>query len=211
MKKLFFIFLTIFTFFTFLITSSFVFAQTPVTGKRIVLDAGHSGTDSGSTECLGLPEKDANLDIAFRLKALLEADGAIVGMTRNDDSTLSNNGRYTFANNFGGEALVSIHLNGSVDHSKNGTKGLYGQPKKDKTFTEVVHASLAKKLGVSDLGTTNFASGVLLKSKMAATIQEAIFISNTQECVLLTDGTGNRQQQIAQALHDGIVNYFASR
>lgn len=66
-----------------------------VTDHKIVIDAGHGGDDFGSTECEGYPEKDANLDIAERLKALLEADGATVYMTRTDDSTLSNNDRYT--------------------------------------------------------------------------------------------------------------------
>lgn len=192
-----------------ILLSSKVLASTSVTGHRIVLDPGHGGTDYGSTECSGLPEKAATLDIANRLKALLEADGAQVFLTRTDDSTKSNNDRYTFANSVNGEVLVSIHLNGSTNHNKNGTKGLYGKRLKDKAFTEVVHQRLANELGVPDLGITNFASGVLLKSNMPATIQETVFISNTNECNLLTDGTGNRQQQIAQSLYNGLLDWFS--
>ena len=197
-------------FFSLLFFTSFAFAQTnPLLGKVIVLDPGHGGSDYGSIECAGLPEKDATLDIANRLKALLEADGAEVFLTRIDDSTKSNNDRYTLANSVGGEALVSIHLNGSTDHNKNGTLGLYGKLNKDKAFTQTVHARLASELGVPDLGVTNFASGVLLKAEMPATMQETVFISNTQECQQLTNGTGIRQQQIAQSLYNGLLDWFS--
>ena len=54
--------------------------------------------DSGSTACPSLPEKNVNLQIANNLKSLLEEDTAYVLMTRSDDSTLSNNDRYTYAN-----------------------------------------------------------------------------------------------------------------
>lgn len=200
------------TFLSLLFFTSFAFAQTnPLLGKVIILDPGHGGSDYGSTECSGLPEKEATLDIANRLKSLLEADGAQVFLTRTDDLTKSNNDRYSLANSVGGEALVSIHLNGSTNHNKDGTKGLYGKRLKDKAFTEVVHKRLANELTVTDLGIANFASGVLLKSNMPATMQETVFISNTNECKLLTDGTGNRQQQIAQSLYNGLFDWFTSR
>ena len=192
-----------------LIFVSRAIAATSVTGHKIVIDPGHGGGSSGSTECSGYPEKDANLDIAFRLKALLEADVAEVFMTREDDSTLSNKDRYEFANSVNGEALVSVHLNGSTNHSANGTLGLYGKRNKDKKFTEIVHARLAAELGVLDQGVTNFASGVLLKSNMPATIQEGVYISNIQECIALRDGDGTRQQEIAQSLYNGLIDWFA--
>lgn len=184
------------------------YSATAVSGHKIVIDAGHGGADTGSTECPGLPEKDVNLDIAFRLKSLLEADGAQVFMTRTDDSTLSNGDRYNYANSVNGEALVSIHLNGSTNHNKDGTQGLYGKRNKDKALTDIVHKRLARELGVPDLGITNYASGVLLKSDMPATIQETVFISNTDECSLLKTGGGTRQQQIAQSLYNGLVDWF---
>lgn len=205
-------FLSIFVFIIFLaLLATRVMASTSVTGHRIVLDPGHGGTDSGSTECLTLPEKQATLDIAYRLEALLEADGAQVFLTRTDDSTKSNNDRYTLANSVGGEVLVSIHLNGSTESSKNGTLGLYGKLNKDKAFTQTIHARLASELGIPNLGVTNFASGVLLKSEMPATMQETVFISNTQECQQLTDGTGIRQQQITQSLYNGLADWFTGR
>jgi N-acetylmuramoyl-L-alanine amidase len=198
--------------FTSLLTLLFVtsvFAQTNLSGKVIVLDPGHGGSDTGAVNGT-LYEKDVTLDIANRLKLLLEADGATVYLTRDCDCDKSNNDRYTLANSVGGNALVSIHFNGSTNSTKDGTQGLWGKKNKDQAFTKIVHQALAGSLGVPDLGITNFASGVLLKSNMPSTIAETIFITNTNEYNLLTDGTGNRQQQIAQSLYQGIINWFSN-
>ncbi len=179
--------------------------ETPI----IIVDPGHGGDYPGTTQCPGLYEKDANLDIALRLELVLEVVGYDVRLTRTDDSTLSNNDRYTFANEQDGDALVSIHLNGSTDHSVNGTQGFYGKKNKDEAFTKVVHEALVSGLSpIKDRGVTNFPSGVLLKSKMPATLQEAVFLSNTDECAMLTDGTGDRQQEIAEALAAGVRTWF---
>lgn len=194
-----------------LLVARTAFSATVVTGHKIVIDPGHGGSDFGSTECPGYPEKEANLDIADALTEILRTEGVIVYLTRTDDSTLSNADRYNYANNTDGEVLVSIHLNGSVNHDVNGTQGLYGKGNKDKAFTEFVHQRLAQELGVPDLGVTNFASGVLLKSNMPATIQETVFISNTDECAALTDETYRRQEEIAQSLYHGLVDWFSQQ
>ncbi len=180
--------------------------ETPI----IIVDPGHGGSNPGTTQCSGLTEADANLDIAERLEKILElTDSYDVRLTRTDDSTLSNNDRYTFANSKGGNALVSIHLNGSTDHGVNGTQGFYGKKNKDEAFTRIVHEALVNGLSpINDRSVTNFPSGVLLKSKMPATLQEAVFLSNTDECTMLKDGTGNRQQQIAEALAAGVRTWF---
>lgn len=208
MKKLSFILISLFISITLLTP---VFADTPpLTGKVIVIDAGHGGKDPGTTMCPDLTEADANLEIAVRLKELLESPeiGAEVVMTRTDNSYMTNEDRYTIANGAGGDALVSIHLNGSVDTSENGTLGLYAKIKKDKAFTGTLQSALDKSLNVGDMGVTNFMSGVTLRSEMPATIQEAVYLSNATECALFKDGTGDRQQQIADALLEGLINWF---
>ena len=61
----------------------------------------------------------------------------------------------------------------------------------------------------TNFGITNFASGLLLKTTMPATIQETVFISNTNECNLLKNSGGARQQEIAQQLYTGLLNWFS--
>ena len=61
----------------------------PVTNKVIILDAGHGGIDPGklSNDKL-IQEKDINLSITLKLRELLESSGAVVVLTREDDSSL---------------------------------------------------------------------------------------------------------------------------
>jgi len=197
-----------------LVVSAFVFvpdanAQSSVEGHKIVIDAGHGGSEPGSTECPGLPEKDANLQVAKLLESILIDSGADVYMTRTGDSYLTNRDRYTYANSTDGEILVSVHFNGSTDHSLNYTQGLYAKWQKDIDLASTIHNQLYPSLGIADGGLLQFASGVILKAQMPATIQEVAFISNTTECALLTNGTGERQEQIAQSLFNGINEWFA--
>jgi N-acetylmuramoyl-L-alanine amidase len=174
---------------------------------QVVLDAGHGGTDSGAVNTkYGLTEKALTLNVANRTKALLEADGYAVYMTRTSNSeTLSNSDRYTYDNTTGARVLVSVH-----------TTTLFGKWRKDKELATTVFGSLST-LPAAD-GTTkistrtpySFASGVLLKSNMPATIAETVFITNDREAQLLSNGTGTRQQQIAEALKTGIEKYLAT-
>jgi N-acetylmuramoyl-L-alanine amidase len=209
MKKLLIITILLTIPFTLLLSTNHdVLAGTSLTGKIILIDPGHGGSDPGSTECPGLEEADANLDIAILLLALIEADGGIGVLLRDGDYDMTNADRYNLANELGGDVLVSIHLNGWYDHALNYTQGLYAKYPKDYLFTQVIHQRLAAELGISDGGVRQFASGVVLKADMPATLQEVVFISSTEECARLTDGTGDRQQQIARALYLGLIDWF---
>lgn len=180
----------------------------PTNPRAVVLDAGHGGSEPGACY-LTLCEKDVTLDIVYRTKSLLEADGYTVYLTRTDDSTLSNADRYNSANSTDASVLVSVHLNGSTDHSRDGTMALYGKMNKDKILADMMHSTMLTGLApINDDGVTNFASGVLLKTNMPATIVETVFISSDYENALLTDGRGARQQQIAVSLRNGVEQFL---
>jgi N-acetylmuramoyl-L-alanine amidase len=191
--------------------------QPPCSGK-VVLDAGHGGTDSGAVNTkYRLTEKEQTLNVANKLKALLVEDGCTVYMTRTSNSqTLSNNDRYTYANTTGARVLISIHMNGSTSPSTDYTTTLFGKWRKDKKLANTVFGSLSTLPAANGTGTIatrtpySFASGVLLKSNMPATIAETVFITNDREGQLLSNGTGARQQQIAQALRVGIEDYLTT-
>ncbi len=54
-----------------------------LTGTKVVPDAGHRGSDPGASNvAYNLKEKDQDLDLAYKLKALLETSGTTVYMTR---------------------------------------------------------------------------------------------------------------------------------
>ena len=191
--------------------------QPPCSGK-VVLDPGHGGTDPGAVNTkYNLTEKEQTLIVANKLKALLEGDGYTVCMTRTSNSqTLSNNDRYTYANTTGARVLVSIHMNGSTNPSTDYTTTLFGKWRKDKELANTVFSSLSTLPAANGTGTIatrkpySFASGVLLKSNMPATIAETVFITSDREGQLLSNGTGARQQKIAQALRVGIEDYLTT-
>jgi N-acetylmuramoyl-L-alanine amidase len=184
--------------------------ETNCTGD-VVVDAGHGGSDWGAVNNnYGLKEKEQNLDVAYRLEALLEADGHAVCMTRTGDETLSNNDRYTYANKTGAQLLVSVHMNGSSNPEANYTTTLFGKWRKDKELANTVLDGLYPTLGIPRRDPYSYASGVLLKSEMPATIAETVFITSDYEGLLLSDSTGARQQQIAEALESGVESYLAA-
>lgn len=61
--------------------------QPGLAGKVILLDPGHGGPDGGANNALlGVREKEVNLQVALRLRAILAAKGATVYMTRATDA-----------------------------------------------------------------------------------------------------------------------------
>ncbi len=182
------------------------------TAKIICVDAGHGGTDTGATYG-SITEAQETFDIANRLQILLTNAGYTPVMTRTDmTTTLGNTDRANICNTAGAGYLVSIHLNGSTNHAIDYTEGLYGKQTKDKAWAQKINTVMAQLSNAAGTGTitnngiTNFADGMLLKANMPATIAETVFISSDAEYTLLTDGTGNRQQQIAQTLFNGITS-----
>jgi N-acetylmuramoyl-L-alanine amidase len=79
--------------------------------RKIIIDPGHGGDDIGAIAARGLAEKDVTLDIAHRLRQLLEAAAVSVLMTREQDEALSLDRRTATANRWAGDLFVSIHVN----------------------------------------------------------------------------------------------------
>jgi N-acetylmuramoyl-L-alanine amidase len=79
---------------------------------KIIIDPGHGGKDPGTIGYGGLKEKDVVLDVAKRLKALLEKKlGVDVLMTREKDTFVELRERSAFSNRQGGKLFIGIHAN----------------------------------------------------------------------------------------------------
>lgn len=199
-------------------------------GIKACIDPGHGGTDPGAVNG-DLWESAINLDVAYGLKALLEAEDAVVVMTRYDDVYRSNRDRYTFCDSEQATILVSVHTNSVTEPSWDGSMGLYFHDD-DKELAQAIHDVMYPALrdsapdpeNFADFGLAKYASGVLLKSGMPAAMMEPLFMSNPAEATLLAQpihdpisgeidagcvGFGCRRGQIAQALYDGVLAYFA--
>ena len=167
------------------------------TTNSVCLDPGHGGNDPGTANGTIL-EKTLNLEVANRLAALLRTNGYTVYQTRtSDDETLSNNDRYTFCNARQATILVSIHHNGSTNPSIDYALGLY-MKRSDGPLATAVVGAVASGLGTPNHGISRFASGVLIKATMPATISEGFFLTSAAEYAALTDPNGpDRRQQEA--------------
>jgi N-acetylmuramoyl-L-alanine amidase len=90
--------------------------------KTIVLDPGHGGKDPGAIGMSGLTEKEVALDIALRLRNLIQKElGKTVIMTRDTDTYVSLEDRTLIANAKQADLFVSIHTN---SHPKRSTRGV---------------------------------------------------------------------------------------
>src|SRR5207253_173507 len=79
--------------------------------RRVVVDAGHGGRDTGAVGAHGVREKDLALAIAKKVAARLTALGFQVMMTRKGDAFLSLDERTRIANEAHADLFVSIHCN----------------------------------------------------------------------------------------------------
>lgn len=95
--------------------------------NRIVLDAGHGGSDTGTIGPHGVQEKDVCLDIALRLGKLIEQrlPAAEVIYTRTDDRFVPLQERTRLANQQQADLFISIHANSSRERSARGIETYY--------------------------------------------------------------------------------------
>ena len=90
--------------------------------KRIIIDAGHGGHDTGAIGKAGTREKDIVLSIARRLQARLREAGYDALLTRKDDTFVPLEERARFANRNKGDLFVSIHCNASPNRKLRGVE-----------------------------------------------------------------------------------------
>ena len=115
-------------------------AAFPLSVRRVVLDAGHGGSDPG-TATGSLDEKTITLDIQSRLRTLLEANGFDVVVTRADDRLIPLRERARLANSSDGDIFVSIHVNSLMTHTNShGVETYYLGPTNDPSLTRLAAA-----------------------------------------------------------------------
>ncbi|AUX32636.1 MULTISPECIES: N-acetylmuramoyl-L-alanine amidase [Sorangium] len=82
--------------------------------RRVAIDPGHGGNDTGAVGPTGLKEKDVTLDVAHRVAPLLARELKIETLlTRDSDAYVPLELRTARANAFHADLFVSIHCNAS--------------------------------------------------------------------------------------------------
>jgi len=195
----------------------------------VVLDPGHGGKDPGAIGPAKVAEKTVVLDIAFRVKARIEAQRIKVLMTRTSDTYLGLDPRNAFAARAGADLFVSIHADGAADPAAHGVETFimtaagfdssnhYGQAG-DKTHRPgnlfdaanavlgfSIQNNLVKASGRADRGLRRSRFSVLRNASSPAALVECGFLTNPAEEALLN--TAGYRDQVAQGIANGILGY----
>ena len=182
-------------------------STTPVTTstvKKVVIDAGHGGTDAGAIGG-GTYEKDITLDVAKRVEDLLKKSGFAVLMTRPNDAYVSLQDRVAMSENYNPDIFVSIHVNSSVRPEITGVETHYYH-QESMTLAQTVHSSLASAVDSPNRGLFKSKFYVINHTTAPAILVEIGFISNSAERAQLVGE--KRKQATAKAIADGVKNYF---
>ncbi len=172
--------------------------------KKIILDPGHGGSDVGAIRD-DITEKEITLDVAKRVKNLLEKKGYIVEMTRETDETVSLQDRVAFSEEINPDIFVSIHVNSSEKPEIMGLETHYYH-QESMSLAQSVHASLASNIKSKNRGLFKSKFYVINHTTAPAILVEIGFISNTDERAELI--SEKRKQATAKAIAEGVENYF---
>ncbi len=182
------------------------FKRSPISGKTIVLDAGHGGVDMGACGRQGTREKDVNLEVTMRLKDLLEEAGARVVLTRTDDSFISLYERPFLANYLFCNLFLSIHSNNHTNFNVNGIEVYHHSERPEaKLLAEKVSERLVAKTRLNNRGVRANDFCVTRETQMPSILIELGYLSNYQEESILR--TTEFRIKAAEAIFEGIMEF----
>ena len=180
----------------------------PLRGRTIAIDAGHP--PAGATGPTGLFEGDAVLVVAERLKAMLEADGATVVMTRTNGNAVGLEERPVIARRAGADVFVSIHLNGLPDgvNPFTATEGsaTYFYRGQSVALARAVQRGMVDAMGLPDQGVVFRSLAVVRQTWMPSILCEGAFVIVPQQEAAMR--TPQFQEAYARGIANGLREYF---
>jgi N-acetylmuramoyl-L-alanine amidase len=175
-------------------------------GRTLVcLDPGHGGTDSGAAYN-GVLEKVPNLDIALRVRPILQSMGYAVKLTREADATVSLQRRCDITNAARADIFVSIHNNAYMTTSEGTETFFYYNSAEGRKLAGQIHSEVVKRIKLPDRGVKQAGFYVLKHTDMTAALVEGCFLTNPKEAKLLKDA--KFRQKIAEGIAAGIHSYL---
>jgi len=191
--------------------------------KIVVIDAGHGGNDPGKIGINKAKEKDINLQIALRVRTLLEQNDVEVVMTRESDEGLYDQGaankkvqdmkrRIDLIAKTDAPLTVSIHQNSYSEESIHGAQVFYYTTSLEgKEAALIMQQQLVEGLDPENRrqAKANDSYYLLKKSPTPAIIVECGFLSNYEEAAKLT--REDYQEQVAFQIAMGILKYLSSQ
>lgn len=175
-----------------------------LSGRTVMLDAGHGGKDPGAPNRFGPPEKELTLDTARRVQRALESWGARVLMTRSGDSYPTLDDRIAASNRHGPDLFVSLHADAA---EREGAEGFTVYLARQ---ASAVSEAAAKRMvgalattGVPSRGVQRANFRVVAETEAPALLVELGFLSNAAEAKRLS--TPEHRQVLADAVARGVA------
>lgn len=150
--------------------------------RKLVIDLGHGGYDPGAVGKGGTKESYVVLKIGKYLESMLKEVYLDVRFTRMSDKYVSLGDRVEFANNFGADYFLSIHINSASDSSVRGVE-VWQYNNNDKHLNEFCSSLCNEISGIFNIRNrgVKLSKGlyVLKNTSMKSALLEVDFISNS--------------------------------
>ncbi|MFK7695769.1 N-acetylmuramoyl-L-alanine amidase [Paenibacillus sp. HJGM_3] len=176
---------------------------------KVVIDAGHGGSDPGAISLNSRSEKDFTLamesKVVDHLKLIPDLD---VYETRAGDTYPSLQERVDFANGMNANLFLSIHANKFDNPSVNGTETYYNRPDSI-AFANLLHDKLMPVTGLGDRGVKLGDFKVIRETTMPAVLLEMGFLSNKNDEALLF--SSEFQDRAAATIAAAIKEYLLGK
>ena len=193
----------------------------------VVLDAGHGGHDTGAMSAYG-PEKAFALDVVLRAKALLQATGLKIVLTRGDDTFVTLDERARIASQNKRAIFIAVHFNaggygtgveaftlaprgvpsmmsdGPHVSDLNDCKG-NARDAENIALATATHAALVVKTRMFDRGLKRARFVVIRDITIPGVLIEGGFQTNPYDAKMIA--TAGYRQLLAQAILQAVDNY----
>ncbi|RBY97315.1 N-acetylmuramoyl-L-alanine amidase [Blastococcus sp. TF02-8] len=173
-------------------SASFVESGPHLIGRRIVVDAGHGGSDPGNTSG-ETTEADLVFDLASRIEGRLAAAGATVYLTRGRSQNPALAERTAFANDARADLFISLHLDAhDSEHARGVASYYYGtgsgaSSTVGEEFAQLVRREVVARTGMLDLGSHPKTWDLLRMTRMPAVRLDCGYLSHPVDRLLLLD------------------------
>ena len=190
---------------TFLACNSYAAKRSTSSGDgspiTVVIDAGHGGYDRGGIPGQRVSEKDMTLDVARRLKSVLQASGYRVVMTRDSDVFVPLGTRAAIANQYRNALFVSVHFNSATRRGADGIE-TYFYSRNSLALASAVHHYVAGGAPSPNRGVRRRGYFVLRRTNIPAVLVECGFLTNPTEASYAQNPS--YRQKLAEEIAAGI-------
>ena len=167
----------------------------------VVIDAGHGGFDRGGIPRQRVPESMMNLDVAQRLKAILQSQGYRVVMTRDSDVFIPLGTRVAIANSYRDAIFVCIHFNATPRSAASGIE-TYFYSSQSLPLASAIHYYVAGGAPSANRGVRRRGFYVLRNTRIPSVLVECGFLTNPTEAQYAQSAA--YRQKLAEEIGRGV-------